>query len=97
MNITFKQVDTCHKSDVLKLSNKLKFTESEDDKTKIKDEINIHHSAADNAYVMKSNDTEKAKCDSTVRCLTFDLKQCLSTSYVNYSVVFTKTSKGHIT
>uniref|UniRef100_A0A6P7G1E7 Nuclear receptor coactivator 7-like n=1 Tax=Diabrotica virgifera virgifera TaxID=50390 RepID=A0A6P7G1E7_DIAVI len=90
MNISFKKpkVDTCHKCDVL--SNKLKVTKSEGDKTKIKDEISIHHTAADNAYVMKSNDTEKAKCDSTFRCLTFDLQQCLATPYVNSSVAFYK-------
>lgn len=89
LKLAFKKpkIDTCHKCDVLKM--RLQVADNEG-KPPIEEEIDRHHSEADDAYLRKDSDKTLAKQDSSIRVYTFDLQQCLATPFVNSSVSFYK-------
>lgn len=84
-------VDTCHKCDVLHMQIKVA-EQSKDDECLLtsKSALTLHQSAADLAYSTKANDKLIANNDSTKKCYSFDLQQCLPTPFLQTSVVFYK-------
>lgn len=89
-NFSFKnpKKDTCHKCDVFNF--KIKAAESEEDKSRLIFERDIHHHAADKAYSAKKIDKQIAKENPNFKVFTFDLQQCLPTPYLNTSISFYK-------
>ena len=93
LKLAFKKpsVDTCHKCDVLQMQIKVaEETNHEENLLASKNSLNLHQSAADLAYSSKANDKVIAKNDSTKKCFSFDLQQCLPTPFLQSSVVFYK-------
>lgn len=90
MKLSFKKPkqDTCHECDKYKL--KIELTQNEEEKGEIIEKRDTHQKAADYRYIRKSQDSALAKVDTSVKCLTFDLQQCLPTPSLAFSVAFHK-------
>jgi len=93
LKLAFKKpsVDTCHKCDVLQMQIKVaEETIDEENLLASKNGLNSHQTAANLTYSTKGNDKVIAKNDSTKKCYSFDLQQCLPTPFLQSSVVFYK-------
>jgi hypothetical protein len=90
LNLRFKKpkVDTCHNCDLFKM--KINVAADENTKLNIQTERDSHLLAADMAYKEKQIDKQTAAINKEMRCLSFDLQQCLPTPALQSSVVFYK-------
>lgn len=90
LNLSFKKpkVDTCHTCDLFKM--KLNIATDEITKLALEKERDSHLLAADMAYKEKQCDKNIAMTNNKIKCLTFDLQQCLPTPALQSSVAFYK-------
>uniref|UniRef100_A0A6P7GSL1 Uncharacterized protein LOC114346224 isoform X2 n=1 Tax=Diabrotica virgifera virgifera TaxID=50390 RepID=A0A6P7GSL1_DIAVI len=90
MNISIKEYskDTCQTCD--KLHNTIVNEKKEEQKEKIRRELNRHQEEAEAADAAKRKDKIICQDDKTQRVFAFDLQQCLSTPSLNTSIAFYK-------
>ncbi|KAK3922735.1 Ras-related protein Rab-20 [Frankliniella fusca] len=88
MKLKFKSSasDTCAKCDEFK--SKIKFAKSEEEKSTLTEQHELHLRKAEAAYNLKRKFKQLAKEDKSVRCLIFDLEQVFPTPNVTCGKVY---------
>lgn len=95
LKLKFKKpyVDTCHTCDSFAM--RLKVTTNAEQRKEIEKERDAHHKAQEQAYSEKRKDTKISRNSvnnntGIIKCLTFDLEQCLPTPALETSTMFYK-------
>ncbi|XP_055600876.1 uncharacterized protein LOC129749808 [Uranotaenia lowii] len=108
MRLSFRKtkLDTCNECD--KYAMRLKLSETEEEKEKVIEARDRHHTRAAAAYSAKKIDMQKSKIDPETRTACFDLQKCLPTPHLTCGMayyarqlytlnftIFATTSKGN--